>query len=91
MSSRKAVGAAPLVTGIVLAFQSFQGIVQSGPSLASASGLLGGCAAVLVGLGILLEWGSFDIETTDAGRGARVALVAVALVGFVAGVGAALV
>jgi len=90
MSSRKAVGAAPLVTGIVLAFQSFRTIVQSGLSLSSASGLVGGCAAVFVGLGILLEWGSFGTETTDGGRGAQVALVGIALLGFVAGVGVAL-
>ncbi len=91
MSSRKAVGAAPLLTGIVLAFQSFRAIVQTGPSLWSASGLVGGCAAVLVGLGILSEWDSFGTEPTDVGRSTRVALVGLALFSFVAGVGVAVV
>lgn len=66
MPSRKTVGAAPLVTGIVLAFQSAQAIAQSGLSVWSVLGLTGGCAAIFVGLGTLLEWNAFTREPPES-------------------------
>lgn len=91
MSSSKTVGAAPLITGILLASQSVRGIVQNGLSLWAIPGLVGGCAAVLVGLGILLEWREFEIETGDRSRASEVALVGLAVLGFAAGAAVAVV
>jgi hypothetical protein len=85
MSSRRAVGAAPLVAGILLTSQSIQAIAQGGLSLWSVPGLVGGCAAILVGLGVLLEWREFEVESNDPSRASEVALVALALLGFAAG------
>ena len=59
MPSKKTVGAAPLITGILLAFQSASTIVQNGLSMWSVPGLIGGCAAIVIGLGTLLEWDKF--------------------------------
>ncbi|SFK60227.1 hypothetical protein SAMN04487950_0122 [Halogranum rubrum] len=86
MSSKNAVGIAPLVTGFLLASQSFEQSVLSDPSLSSVAGLIGGCAAVLVGVGILTGWREFDTETESSGQTAAVALAVIALVAFTAGV-----
>ena len=66
MPSTKTVGAAPLIAGLLLAFQSAGTIVQSGPSLWSVPGLVGGCTAIGIGLGILLEWDTFTRETAGS-------------------------
>ncbi|MBZ6496944.1 hypothetical protein [Natrinema longum] len=68
MPSKKTVGAAPLITGILLAFQSAGTIVQNGLSLWSVPGLIGGCAAIVIGLGTLLEWDTFKRETVGSNR-----------------------
>lgn len=91
MSSKNAVGLAPLVTGFLVVSQSFEQSVLSDPSLSSVAGLIGGCAAVLVGVGILTGWRDFDTETKSSGQTAAVALAAVALVGFLGGVAVAVV
>lgn len=65
MPSKESVGAAPLITGIVLAFQSSQEIIIGGSSLWSVFGLIGGCAAIVVGLDILSGWSS---RTSEAGK-----------------------
>lgn len=92
MSSEKAVGAAPLLTGIVLAAQSARAMVRSGLSLRSVPGFVGGCAAIVVGAGILLEWGEFEAETpTERSRATDLALAALAFVGLAAGAGLVLV
>ncbi len=84
MPSRKTIGAAPLITGIILAVQSAQATVQSGLSLWSASGVVGGCAAIFVGLGTLLEWGRFDQKPSDSSP-ATFAVLGVAIVAIIAG------
>lgn len=84
MPSRKAVGAAPLIMGIVLAFESADAIVQSGLSLWSVPGFVGGCAAIVIGLGILLEWDAFDREPTGSNRSSA-ALLGLAAVAFFGG------
>lgn len=80
MPSEKTVGAAPLITGILLAFQSAGTIVQNGLSLWSVPGLIGGCAAIVIGLGILFEWDTFKRETVESDR------PSVAVLGFAAAV-----
>lgn len=91
MSSERAVGAAPLLTGIVLASRSAQELLRSGLSPWSVLGLVGGCAAVAVGAGTLLEWGGFDARTTDRSRSSTAALVGLAFLSFVVGAGLAVV
>lgn len=91
MPSRKTVGAAPLLTGLLLASNASRAIVQTGPSLWSVPSLVGGCAAVLVGLGILLEWGSFETDGDEPGTLAHLALVGLAVVSVAVGVAGALV
>lgn len=83
MPSRKSVGAAPLITGILLAFESANAIVQSGLSLWSVPGFGGGCAAIVIGLGILLEWDMFDQESTGSNRSSGVLLGLAAVAFFV--------
>jgi hypothetical protein len=84
MPSKELVGAAPLITGILLAFESATAIVQSGLSLSSVPGFVGGCAAIAVGLGILLGWGSFDLDSTGENPSSA-ALFGLAAVAFAAG------
>ncbi|MBP1987586.1 hypothetical protein [Halolamina salifodinae] len=84
MSSTKTVGAAPLITGILLAFDSGAAIVQNGPSLWSVPGFVGGCTAIVIGLGILRQWDSFEREPKGGGRPSAVPLLIAAAV-FVAG------
>ena len=83
MLSRKAAGAAPLITGILLAFQSAAAIVQSGLSLWSVPSLIGGCAATIIGLGILLDWDAFHQDPAGSNRSA--AILGIAAVAFFAG------
>jgi hypothetical protein len=68
MPSEKTIGAAPLIAGIVLASQSAQAIVQSGLSLWSVPAFIGGCAAILIGLGILLDWDVFNQEPSESSQ-----------------------
>lgn len=89
MSSRKTIGVAPLLTGILLASQSAQAIVQNGLSLWVVSGIIGGCAAILVGIGTLLEWDAFDQERSE-GNPTPLAILGVAIVAVVAGATVAL-
>ena len=84
MPPRKTVGAAPLLMGIVLASQSASTIVHSGPSLWSVPGLVGGCAAIIVGLGVLREWDAFQQEPTESNRVSATTL-GIAVVAFLAG------
>jgi len=84
MSSRKAVGAAPLIAGILLAFESAGAIVQAGLSLWSATGFVGGCTAIVIGLGILLERNTFEQGSTASARSSA-ALLALATAAFFAG------
>lgn len=60
MPSRQTIGVAPLLTGMLLVSRLALAIIQSGLSFWSVSGFVGGCAAIFVGLGILLEWDVFD-------------------------------
>ena len=84
MPSKKTVGAAPLITGILLAFQSAGAIVQNGLSLWSVPGFIGGCAAIVIGLGILLELDTFKRATVDNTR-PSVAVLGFAVAAFFAG------
>jgi hypothetical protein len=85
MPSKELVGVAPLLTGIVLAFQSGGAIVQGGFSLRAVPGFVGGCAAIVVGFGILLGRGSFELESTGSDCSST-ALLGLAAVAFLAGV-----
>ena len=85
MSSKKAVGVAPLVTGLLLASQSFNQSVLSYPSLSSVTGMIGSLAAIFVGIGILSgRWG-FDVETDSSSQTVSTVLVVIALVAFILG------
>ncbi len=84
MPSQRTVGAAPLITGLLLAFQSAGTIVQSGRSPWSVLGLVGGCAAIVVGLGTLRDWDAFERETVGSDRSA-VAVLGFAAAAFFAG------
>lgn len=84
MSSRKTIGAAPLLTGLILGFQSAQAIAQSGLSIWSVLGFLGGCAAILIGLGTLLEWDVFNQEPSENSP-TSLAILGVAIAAVVAG------
>jgi hypothetical protein len=91
VSSRKAVGVAPLVAGFLLAGQSFERSVLSNPSPGSIAGLVGGCAAILVGIGILSGWREFGPETDTPARKASLALAGISLLCFAGGVALAVV
>lgn len=84
MPSKKAVSAAPLLTGSLLAFESAGAIVQNGLSLWSVLGVVGGCAAIIIGFGILLEWDTFERDPTMSNQSSA-ALLAVATVAFLIG------
>lgn len=84
MASRQTIGAAPLISGLLLAVPSAQAFLQSGLSLWSVLGCVGGCAAVLVGLGTVLEWGGFDQKPSESSP-ASVAILGVALLAGLAG------
>ena len=85
MPSKAVVGVATLLTGTVLAFDSGGAIVRSGFSLWAVPGFVGGCAAIVVGLGILLEWSPFELESTGNDR-FPTALLGLVAVAFLAGV-----
>ena len=91
MSSKKRIGIAPLIMGIMLAGQSLPQLLQNGLSLWRGSSVIGGCAAIFVGLGILLEWGEFSTETTESNRRTTLALTGLAVLSFVGGATLALV
>ncbi len=84
MPSRKTIGAAPLTTGLVLASQSAHAIVQSGLSLWSVPGFIGGCAATFVGLGTVLEWDTSN-QTSSETSPTSLAVLGVAIAAAVAG------
>ncbi|OLZ40747.1 hypothetical protein A6E15_06975 [Natrinema saccharevitans] len=89
MPSQRTVGAAPLITGILLAFQSAGTLVQSGLALWSVLGLVGGCAAIVIGLGTLRGWDAFERETIGNDR-PSVAVLGLAAAAFFAGVAIAI-
>ncbi|WP_435098676.1 hypothetical protein [Halorubrum sp. N11] len=84
MPSKTAAGAAPLITGILLAFQSAGAIIESGLSLWSVPGFVGGCAGIVIGLGILLEWNTLGQDPTEQKR-ASAALLGIATTAFFVG------
>jgi len=63
MCAKKAIGIAPLVTGVGLAGEAGSELLQTGLSLWAAFGVVGGVAAIVVGSGRLLEWGGFSART----------------------------
>lgn len=87
MSSKNAIGVAPLVLGGVQLWNALPGLLF-GPSVtpAPAYGLLaqliGGVAAMVVGVGILLGWGSFAVDDERDTDSTVLVLVAVAALGF---------
>lgn len=86
MSSKKGIGIPPLIMGIMLAGQSLPQLLQNGLSLWTVSSLIGGCAAVVVGLGILLEWREFSTETTEPHRSSTITLLGLAVLSVAGGV-----
>lgn len=89
MPSKKAAGAAPLITGILLAFQSAGAMTESGLSLWSVPGFVGGCAGIVIGLGILLEWNTIGQYPTEQKR-ASAALFGIAAIAFLVGTAVAI-
>ena len=85
MSSKNGIGIAPLITGIILAGQSLPQLFQNGPSLWTVLSAIGGCSAIFVGLGILLEWREFSTETTESNQTVTLALTGLAVASFVGG------
>ena len=76
MPSNKIIGAAPLIAGT---------LVRDGFSLWSVPGFVGGCAAIIVGLGILREWDGFHQESQDDTL-TMAFVLGLATIAFVAGV-----
>lgn len=91
MPSKESVGAAPLIIGIVLAVQSSQEIIIGEPSLWLVFSLIGGCAAIFVGLNILLEWRARIAETGKTRDTSNVTLLGLVIFSFVAGAAVALI
>jgi hypothetical protein len=85
MPSKRSVGIAPLVTGIVLTSQSLGQLLEPGSSLWAGAGFIGGLAAILVGVGILLQWGDFATESPEAIDRPVAILAGIALVSFLVG------
>ena len=85
MPSRNGIGIAPLIAGIVLAGRSLPRLFQNGLSLWTVLSAIGGCSAILVGLGVLLGWGEFGTETTESDRTVTLALTGLAVASFVGG------
>jgi hypothetical protein len=69
----------------MLVFQSTQMVVQSGVTLWSGPRLIGGCAAVVVGLGVLFGWGAFDVDSGETGSSTVLLLAGIAVLSFVVG------
>ena len=80
MSSKNGIGIAPLIFGIMLTGKFIHQFLHD-PSLLTLPGILGGLAAISVGLGILLEWGEFGTKTDESNREIRLALIAIIIVG----------
>ncbi|WP_162993851.1 hypothetical protein [Halalkalicoccus subterraneus] len=91
MPSKKTIGIAPLVTGIFLASQSFGQILDTGLSLWAGISFTGGFSAILVGAGILLQWGGFDTESEETSGRLTTMLLGIALVSFVVGAAVAII
>lgn len=85
MPSKKAVGIAPLVTGIILTSQSLGQLLESGFSLWTGISLVGGLAAILVGAGILSRWRGFDTESKETTDLSGTLLSVIAVASFVVG------
>lgn len=86
MPSSNRVGIAPLATGLLLVGQSLRPLVQGDPTPWAAAGLVGGGAAVCVGVGILSGWGVFDADSGGPGRPVTAALTALTALAFGVGV-----
>lgn len=85
MPSKKSIGIAPLVTGIALTSQSLGRLLDSGVSPWAGAGFVGGVAAILVGVGILLQWGDFATGSGEPIDRPAAILAGIALVSFVVG------
>lgn len=90
MPSRQTIGVAQLLTGMLLASRPTQAINQSGLSLWSVPGFVGGCAAIFVGLGTVLGWDTFNQEPSGS-NSTSVAILGVATVSVIAGATVAVV
>lgn len=87
-SAKRSVGIAPLVSGLLLVGWTASDAASG--DVWAVSGLVGGCAAVLVGGGILLGRGEFDPEAGDGDSPhatSLTALAALAVASFAVGVG----
>jgi hypothetical protein len=79
MASKKRVGIAPLIMGIMIAGQSLPQLLRSGLSVWTVSSVIGGFAAIFVGLGILLEWEGFGTDTNGSSRTSTLVLAGIAV------------
>ena len=89
MPSKNALGIAPLVCGTVLLSGTLTrlggGAAGTLSTVSLAAQLLGGGAAVVVGLGILVGWGSFGTGANDADGPTGTVLAGVAAVALALG------
>jgi|GEM_PF-1022105 len=92
MPSNKAVGAAPIATGVLLAGTATRSVAQHGFELWTALALAGGLSAVAVGVGVLTGRSEFGPDDTDEGvdRATTVALAGLAVTSVAVGAGIAL-
>jgi hypothetical protein len=92
MPSNRAVGAAPIATGVLLAGTAARAVAQHGLEHWTALALAGGLSAVAVGIGVLTGRGGFDSEDADdhRDRTTTVALAGLALTSVAVGAGIAL-
>lgn len=85
MSRKNAVGVAPLVSGLWLAGTASIQLFHKGLSAWLLMVLLGGCGAIIVGVGTLFEVGGFGATKPDTNQTTLSLLVGIALLCLVGG------
>jgi hypothetical protein len=93
MPSDKAIAAAPIATGVLLAGTATRELGRNGPELWTLLALTGGVSAVAVGLGVLTESNGFgpgDGDRNGHRKRTTLALTGLALTSAAVGVGISL-
>lgn len=85
MSNTNSVGVAPLVSGLWLAGTAGVQLFHEGLSGWLLMALLGGCGAIIVGVGTLFEVGGFGAAKPESNQTTLSLLVGVALLCLVGG------
>ena len=92
MPSKKAIAAAQITTGVLLAGTAAREVAQYGFEIWTVLALAGGLSAVAVGLSVLTGLSGFDFDDFDGNRDwTTVALASLALTCVAVGAGIALV